>query len=198
MNWNGNANHPQRGSMVTVEPIKDRRAIAIIKRLLADRPRDLALFVTGINTALRASDLVSLTAGEVRAILDDPDGGAKREQKTGKRRRLTANKAVREVLSRLLDTREYADEERIFQGQRGPITPQYLWMLVKGWCAAINLPGHYGSHTLRKTFGYHQRVSFGVDIPTLMVIFGHATQRQTLAYLCIQPDEIRSVYDNEI
>lgn len=195
---NGNANHPRRGSVITVEPIKDRKAISTIKRLLADRPRDLALFVTGINTALRGGDLVSLTAGEVRAILADPDGGNKREQKTGKRRRLTANKAVRDVLSRLLATREFADEEPIFQGQRGPITPQYLWQLVKSWCAAINLPGHYGAHTLRKTFGYHQRVTYGVDIPTLMTIFGHATQRQTLDYLCIQPEEIRSVYDNEV
>jgi len=182
--------------MITVEPIKSTRDIATIKRLLADRPRDLALFVVGINTALRGSDLVSLTAGEVRAILADPDGGAKREQKTGKKRRLTANQAVREVLGKLLATREYADDERIFQGQRGPITTQYLWQLVKGWCAAINLPGHYGAHTLRKTWGYHQRVTFGVDIPTLMVIYGHATQRQTLDYLCIQPEEIASVYAN--
>lgn len=198
MAWNGNVNHPRKGSVIAVEPIKDRKAIATIKKLLADRPRDLALFVTGINTALRGCDLVSLTAGEVRAILADPDGGAKREQKTGTTRRLTANKAVRRVLSRLLATRPYADEEAIFQGQRGPISTQYLWQLVKGWCATLHLPGNYGAHTLRKTFGYHQRVTFGVDLPTLMTIFGHATQRQTLQYLCIQPEEIRSVYENEV
>jgi integrase len=195
---NGNMNHPKRGSSIAVEPIKSLKAIATIKRLLADSPRDSALFVTGINTALRGGDLLSLTAGEVRAILADPDGKAKVEAKTGKKRRLTANSAVREALTRLLATREFADEERIFQGQRGPITKQYLWALVKGWCEAINLPGHYGAHTLRKTFGYHQRVTFGVDIPTLMQIFNHSTQKQTLEYLCIQPEEIRSVYANEL
>lgn len=198
MTRNGNMNHPKAGSSIAVEPIKDKRAIATIKKLLADRPRDYALFVTGINTALRGSDLLSLTAGEVRAILADPDGAAKVEAKTGKKRRLTANKAVREALTRLLATRAFADDERVFQGQRGPITKQYLWALVKGWCEEINLPGHYGAHTLRKTFGYHQRVTFGVDIPTLMTVFGHSTQRQTLDYLCIQPEEIRSVYDNEL
>ena len=195
---NGNMNHPLRGSSIAVEPIKSIKAINTIKRLLADNPRDYALFVVGINTALRGCDLLSLTAGEVRAILADPDGAAKREQKTGKKRRLTANGAVREALARLLATREFGEEERIFQGQRGPITKQYLWQLVKGWCEAINLTGHYGAHTLRKTWGYHQRVTYGVDVPTLMVILGHATQRQTLTYLCIQPEEIRSVYDNEL
>lgn len=198
MAGNGNSNHPRRGSCIAVEPIKSLRAIATIKKLLADSPRNYALFVVGINTALRGCDLLSLTAGEVRAILADPDGAAKRERKTGKTRRLTANGAVRRAMTGLLATRNFADEERVFQGQRGPITKQYLWALVKGWCGAINLPGHYGAHTLRKTWGYHQRVTFGVDIPTLMEIFGHASQRQTLTYLCIQPEEIRSVYANEL
>ena len=53
-------------------------------------------------------------------------------------------------------------------------------------------------HTLRKTWGYHQRVTFGVDLPRLMVCFNHSTQRQTLDYLCIQPQEIKDVYENEL
>ena len=69
---------------------------------------------------------------------------------------------------------------------------------VKSWCRTINLKGNYGGHTLRKTFGYHQRVTFGTDLPTLMEIFNHSTQKQTLAYLCVQPDEIRNVYENEL
>jgi hypothetical protein len=60
------------------------------------------------------------------------------------------------------------------------------------------LKGNYGSHTLRKTFGYHQRVTFGVDLPRLMVVFNHSTQKQTLDYLCIQPKEIKDVYENEL
>jgi hypothetical protein len=63
---------------------------------------------------------------------------------------------------------------------------------------AINLKGNYGSHSLRKTFGYHQRVTFGRGIPELMVVFNHSTQRQTLEYLCIQPEEVKSLYLNEL
>jgi len=50
--------------------------------------------------------------------------------------------------------------------------------------------------SLRKTWGFHQRVSFGTDLPTLMVCFNHSTQKQTLDYLCVQPEEIRNVYEN--
>lgn len=47
-----------------VEPIRDRKKIAQIKNLLRGqgRFRDLLLFVVGINTALRISDLLQLKA----------------------------------------------------------------------------------------------------------------------------------------
>jgi integrase len=74
----------------------------------------------------------------------------------------------------------------------------YLNALVKSWCREINLKGNYGSHTLRKTFGYMHRTKFNTDIPTLMQMFNHSTQKQTLEYLCIQPGEIRDAYLCEI
>ena len=50
-----NPNRPAPGSTIRVEPIKQLKAI---KKMLAGRPRDLALFALGINTNLRASDLI--------------------------------------------------------------------------------------------------------------------------------------------
>lgn len=192
-------NNPKPGSVITVEPIKDLQAVARIKARLADKPRESALFVVGINTALRISDLLALTAGQVRAILaDGDDGGLVRETKTGKRRRIAFNRAARAALERLLGSELYHDSDRVFRGKRGPLSASYACRLVKGWCTAVGLRGNFGTHTLRKTWGYHQRVTFGVDIPTLMEALGHATQRQTLTYLCIQPEEIRSVYANEL
>ena len=66
--------------------------------------------------------------------------------------------------------------------------------LVKDWCRKVNLKGNYGSHSLRKTWGYMQRTKQDTPIPLLMQTFGHATQQQTLAYLCIQDQEIKSIY----
>lgn len=192
-------NNPKPGSVITVEPIKALKDVRAIKRLLGDSPRELALFVVGINTALRAGDLLSLTAGQARAILaDGEDGGIVRESKTGKRRRVVFNGAAREAIERLLASADFDPPAPLFRGQRGGMSVSYLCRLVKEWTRAINLPGHYGTHTLRKTWGYHQRVTFGVDIPTLMEALGHSTQRQTLAYLCIQPEEIKGVFANEL
>lgn len=192
-----NYNHPAAGSQIRVEPIKNLKDISAIKKLLADKPLYSALFITGINTNLRASDLLSITAGQVRG-LKPMDEINLVEKKTGKHRRINLNKTCIDAINRLLATRQYQDDDYLFTGQRGRITVPYLSYLVKKWCDTINLQGNYGSHTMRKTWGYIQRVVFGHSLPELVEVFGHATQRQTLEYLCIQPEEIKKIYSNEI
>ena len=190
-------NHPKKGSSIKVEPIRDLKAIRTIKKLLAGHPRNYCLFVLGINTAFRAGDLLSITAGQVRD-LGVGDHLEVREQKTGKLRRVTLNRAAVEAIQQLLESREFGDDDYLFSGQRGRLSVSYVTRLVKGWCREINLKGQYASHTLRKTFGYHQRVTYGVALPILVELYGHATQRQTLDYLCVQDEEIRDVYMNEL
>jgi len=96
------------------------------------------------------------------------------------------------------------DTEYLFQSRKkrsasgGMLTVSYVNSLVKSWCREINLRGNYGAHTLRKTFGYVHRTVFGTDIPTLMEMFNHSSQRQTLTYLGIQSSEIKDAYLKEI
>lgn len=192
-----NFNRPKKGSQIKVEPIKDMKAIAGIKVILKEKPRDLALFTLGINTCLRASDLLRITVGQVRHLRPGEDLEVV-EKKTGKRKRITLNKGCVEVIQSLLKTRPFEDHEFLFQGQRGSLTVPYVNNLVKAWCKRMNLKGNYGSHTLRKTFGYHQRKTFCVSLPVLVDIFNHSSQKQTMDYLCIQPEEVRDVYLNEL
>jgi len=194
---NHKQNHPKKGSKIKVEPIREMKDINNLKKLLTDKPRDFCLFIVGINTNLRASDLLNLTAGQVRGLKPGDDIEIK-EKKTRKSRRLTLNKACINAINGLLASRAYNDHDRLFQGQRGPITVSYLNRLVKGWAKALNLRGNYGSHTLRKTFGYIKHTVQGASLPELMVCFNHTTQRQTLEYLCIQEATIRNIYMNEI
>ena len=191
-----NYNHPKKGSQIKVVPIRKRKDIGLIKKFLNDKPRDLALFILGINTNLRASDLLRLTVGHVKN-LNEGDALEIKEKKTGKPRRVTLNKACIESIQSLLEAGGYQDVDYLFKSQRSAVlTVPTVSNMVKAWCKEINLKGNYGSHTLRKTFGYHQRVTFGVDLPTLMVCFNHSTQKQTLDYLCIQAEEIKDVYMN--
>jgi len=191
-----NPNHPIKGSQVKVDPIKNLKDIKAIKKLLKDSPRDHALFTMGINTNFRASDLVALTVGQVRPLPVNADL-VLTEKKTGKERRITLNVACVDAIQNHLAASALDDADPLFKSRKGSrLTISSVNRLVKCWCAAVNLVGNYGSHTLRKTWGYHQRVSFGSDLPILMECFNHSTQKQTMKYLCIQPEEIKGVYAN--
>lgn len=194
-------NHPKTGDTIKVEPIRAEKDIKLIKKLLSDKPRDIALFTLGINTNLRASDLLKITVGQVKHCQAGDCFTIGKEQKTGKERLITLNKTVCEALQGLLSKMpEAKDSDYLFQSRKGgsALCVPYFNSMVKEWCKEINLKGNYGSHTLRKTFGYIHRTVFNTDIPTLMQMFNHSSQKQTLAYLSIQASEIKEAYLKEI
>jgi integrase len=192
-------NHPKKGSTIKVEPITDLDAIEKIRHLLKDKPRDLAIFDIGINTNLRAIDLTQIRVGQVRG-LHVGDDMVLRESKTGKERRITINERVYMAIRNVLATlpHDTPDTALLFQSQKTmgqkPLTTSYINLLVKRWCKAIGLRGNYGAHTLRKTFGFIHRKVHCTPLVDLMAMFNHNTQKQTLVYLCIQPEEIRNHY----
>lgn len=193
-------NHPKLGDTIKVDPIRNEKDIRLIKKLLSDKPRDLCLFTLGINTNLRASDILKITVGQVKNVQIGEFFTIK-EKKTGKERNITINKTVHEAISTLLGKIPNSkNEDFLFQSRKGgnALCVPYLNSLVKKWCAEINLKGNFGSHTLRKSWGFIHRTVFNTDLPTLMVMYNHATQKQTLAYLGIQPSEVKDAYLKEI
>lgn len=190
----GNSNHPVKCSTIAVDPIRSITAIENIKKhLFKTNPMYYALFIIGINTNLRASDLVRITVGQVKNVVP-MDEITLKEQKTGKFRRINLNSSCVMAIKHLLTSRHYpSDLSPIF-----PVQPNYINTLVKSWCAKEKLKGNFGSHTLRKTFGYHQFHTFNVPLPYLMETFNHATQKETMNYLCIQSSEIKNIYSNEL
>ena len=195
-----NANHPKKGSSIKVEPIRDIKSIKAIKKLLKNSPRDLCLFSFGINTAYRAGEILSLSVGQVEH-LGVGDRLEIKQSKSGKYRAITINKTVAKALDDWLSVHPDKRSDAplfISQRTRKALSVSTLSTVVKNWCGEIGLKGNYGSHSMRKTWGYHQRVKNKQPIPLLMVAFGHTSQAQTLEYLCIQDDEIRDLYDMEL
>ena len=192
-----NPNHPKKGSSIKVQPIRSLEAIAQIKENLKDQPRNLCLFTMGINTAYRANELLSLTVGQV-AHLKAGDLLDVKQSKNDKYRPTAINGVTVSAVQSWLKFHPRAGqpEAMLFLSSRGnkSITVSALNSLVKKWCAEIELQGNYGSHTLRKTWGYHQRVQNKVSVALLMRAFGHSTEKQTMEYLDVLPEEIKFLY----
>ena len=195
-----NANHPKKGSSTKVEPIKDMRAIRRIKAALAGKPRDLCLFSLGINTAYRANELLSLRVDQV-AHLKAGDALDLKQRKTKKHRAAVLNHSAIEAIGAWLRSHpDPQDNAPLFLSQKGgALTVSTMTNMVKGWCEAIEIKGNFGSHTLRKTWGYQQlrqnrTIKPHMVMPLLMEAYGHTSQKQTLDYLCIQSDEITGLF----
>lgn len=190
-----NPNHPKKGSSIRVAPIRRQEDVANIKKLLQNEPRNLAIFILGIDTSLRASDILNVKVGQARHIKLG-EHFCVREKKTGKDKCITMNQAVYATINSLLATMpEAKDSDYLFQSQRGdnqPLTVPALNGLVKSWCDWVGLTGNYGAQSLKKTFGYMHHKVFDVDIETLEIMSNHTSPRHTLIY-GTQPEEVEEV-----
>ena len=176
--------------MNTVEPIRSKEQIELIKRLEPVK-RNRLLFILGINVGLRISDLITL---KVRDLMCK-ERITKREQKTGKETSILLNPSIRRELRELLSGRD--GEEYVFQSrcrdrktkQPAHMTRQRAYQLVNAMCRRAGVTGKVGNHTLRKTFGYWHYQQFH-DVVFLMRHFNHSEQAVTLRYIGIVQDEM--------
>ena len=195
-----NPNHPQKGSSIKVEPIRDLKAVKRIKKILADNPRDLCLFTLGINTAYRANELLSVTVGQVD-YLQPGDRLDLKQSKNKRYRATTLNPMVISAIDNWLKMHPDPDPDAALFPSRTDgqaLRVSTLSRMVKDWCASVGLRGNYASHTLRKTWGYHQRRTYDRPTTLLTIAYGHASEAQTLEYLCIQPEEIDELFASEL
>jgi integrase len=193
-----NSNHPRKGSSINIEPIRKKKTIADLKALLADKPLDLALFVVGINTNLRASDLLSIKVDMVKD-LKAGDSLELKEKKTKKKKMVTFNAAAISAINGLINSRDYDAGDYLFIGQRGSVlSVPALNLKIKRWAKRLNLKGNYGCHSLRKTWAFFQYRFFNVQLPVLMKALNHSSQAITLRYIGIQEKDLNDVYLNEI
>ena len=184
----------------TVEPLRDERHIQRIKVITQSNSRDHLLFVLGINNGLRISDLLRLKVGDVRGLKPGQTLPI-REVKTGKPNVLMINKAAHKALSAHLSQAQADDDDYLFKSRKGgnqPLDRRSVHRLINSWARDAGVKGHFGTHTLRKTFGYIQRTKFGVGYEVLAKRYMHSSPATTVRYLGITDDEVNGVLLNEI
>lgn len=168
-----------------VEPLRTKIEIddfLFCLRRTANPERDSFLFLLGINTGLRMSDIVKLQVKTIRysarpVII---------EQKTGKRKILYLDN-MQELIGKYIDGRE--DDEFLFPSKKGGhLTVNAVYKIFQSVANTLDRED-IGTHTLRKTFGYHYYKKTR-DVATLMELFNHSSERVTKKYIGINADEI--------
>lgn len=198
----------------TSGPIKSLDDIDRVSRwyIARGRYRDNMLFIVGINFGLRVSDLLTLRFSH---LIDDSlcfkttfpilEKKTEHTRKTPKNRYITINDAVVEAVTLYLEHTPgvhlsdymFRSESNRGKNLNQPINRNSVERVLKEAASDLHLGIHVATHTLRKTFAYHQMVMSGNDPRKLLLLqkmFGHSTSAQTLDYIGITLEEIEDAY----
>lgn len=177
--------------MNIVEPIKDRNKLKTVEEILKTQSgRNLLLFIIGINTGLRVSDILALNVKDVKYknhinII---------EKKTGKRKQIPLNEKVKSLINN--ETYNKKMGEPLFKTtHKKRMDRTNAYRMINSACKQAGIESCIGTHTLRKTFGYHHYKQFK-DVVMLQKIFNHSSPQITLRYIGIEQDEIDMSYLN--
>lgn len=171
--------------MNTVEPIRDIEKIEQIKVYLRSRSqRNFIMFLLGINSGLRISDILVLKVSDVK----NRDFVILSEKKTRKDKKFLLNETLKHELKGFIAFKE--DDEYLFSGKRAgdkPLDRTTAYKIINEAARAVGIKDRIGTHTLRKTFGYHfyQKTK---DVALLQYLFNHSSPSVTLGYIGINQD----------
>ena len=171
--------------MNTVQPIRDMEVLTDIKDYLRDSNyRNYIMFLIGINTGLRISDILRLRVRDVSG-----SHISLREKKTRKQKRILINYELKKALQDFITGKppnEYLIRSR--EGINRPITREMAYKIIRQIGDEFGL-SELGCHTLRKTFGYiFYNETTDKDIGMLMDDFNHASPKITLRYIGMEQD----------
>ncbi len=146
--------------------------------------RDYILFLLGIGTGLRISDILKLKKED---LIDTHV--SIRETKTRKQKRIRITPSIRKELLEYLkgfDDWEYVIQSR--QGDNKAIDRSTAYRILREAAQHVRLR-EIGTHTLRKTFGYHFYKQTK-NVAMLQEIFNHSSPAITLRYIGINQDNM--------
>lgn len=187
--------------MGTTQPIRKKDELKIFMNYYKEaqpHPRNQALIILGLHTALRISDILLL---KWETVYDFHQNGFRKhiyiqEKKTGKQTVIALNINAQSALSDFMITRLISPTDYIFTKSTNYSKPlnrtQAYRIVCRAAQEALHME-HISCHSLRKTFGYHAWKQ-GTPPALLMDIYNHSSYRITKRYLGIEQDERDDIF----
>lgn len=169
-----------------VEPIRNRGQLHDIEDWLKRyNPKYYVMFEVGVNSGLRVSDILPLRVEDVYHKTHIRI----REKKTGKMKYFLINDDLKSVLNSYCKGKKQGEflvpSDPKFPRQK-PISPGMAYKVLRR-AGEENRLTNLGTHSMRKTFGYHYYRKYK-DVAELMRIFNHSSPSITLRYIGIEQD----------
>ena len=104
-----------------------------------------------------------------------------------------------ETFRKILEEKKYysiTGEEPLFVGKKHKrLHRSQVYRFINDVCGKLNISVNVGTHTMRKTFGYHH-YKLNNDVALLQKIFNHSSPSITMRYIGIAQEELDESYIN--
>lgn len=183
---------------MVVEPIKDKKKIeALLTYLKGQSDRDWLLAKFQINTGLRISDVVRVKVEDLLTLnMNFKDYFALHEQKTDKEKKIKLNDSLKRALKAHIKQNDLGPDKYIFKSRKGvnePISVTQAYRILKDAANTVGIE-NFGTHSLRKTWGYWTYKMSRYNIGLIMNTFNHSSEKITLRYIGITQENKDELY----
>ena len=174
-------------------PLKLKEIWAIRIRLqIGHRTRELALLDLGLDSKLRACDLVGLRVRDISQGGRVATRAMVMQQKTGRPVQFEITPPTREAVSEWIREAKLSNDDYLFPSRVHDAphlgTRQYA-RILDAWLVEIGLdPTAYGTHTIRRTKAsmIYRRTK---NIRAVQLLLGHSKLESTVRYLGIEVED---------
>lgn len=181
-----------------VEPIRDVEKIKEMSRYLKyKRERDYVLWITGLNTGLRISDIVPIKYSDIfNRSGEFKDYLIINEKKTSKQKKIKLNNTLKAAVSEYVINKGMSGEDYLFYSRKGNghITTTQAYRILKEAANDCNIE-NFACHSTRKSYGLFAYKASEHNIGLIMDIFNHSNPRITLRYIGIDQEQKDKLYD---
>ncbi|MEM1484946.1 tyrosine-type recombinase/integrase [Oscillospiraceae bacterium PP1C4] len=181
---------------MTVEPIREKSKIKQLYRYLnGNNPKYAVIFKLGINTGLRISDIIPLKVSDIyNENMQFWEHLTLVEKKTSKEKRIKLNDTLRKCLSQYIKQNEMSRDDYLFHSRKGGHLGRIqVYKVFTEAAGALGIE-HFGTHSLRKTWGYWTYKISKYNIGLIMDTFNHSSPSVTLRYIGISQDQKDELY----
>jgi len=162
--------------------------------------RDKALFLLGVKSGFRISELLSLRVRDVvqaGRLVDRVTVERRNMKKKLEGRTVLLHPEARAALTAWLEElgryAELTGETFVFQSRKGdnrPITRVQAYRILREACDSCELTGKLGTHSMRKTFANKVYDALDNDLVKTQRALGHRNVNSTVQYLSFREEEI--------
>ncbi|PJI06758.1 MULTISPECIES: tyrosine-type recombinase/integrase [Clostridium] len=181
---------------MVVEPIRDKKKIKQIYYYLNGKNTKYGvLFKFGLNTGLRISDILPVKVGDLFNFkYEYKYYFILKEKKTGKVKKIKLNTAIKKVILAFVKEEELDMDSYLFYSRKGGHLKRIQAYRILKEAATVCGVENFGTHSLRKTWGYWTYKASKYNIGLIMDTFNHSSQAITLRYIGINQEQKDDLY----